>query len=128
MFRGIVAFGIAAAVVCLSQAAALAAPMGASRTMALAAAPSVLGETIENVQYLPRSGFEFPRAGGAIVDWCANWAHDCGWGGAHQFCHSKGFDRALSFDIFHPGRTYVIGSNQYCDGDVCRGFRFVRCG
>jgi hypothetical protein len=82
----------------------------------------------ETIQYLPRSGYTFPRAGGAIVDWCAVFSRDCGWGGAHQFCQSKGFDRALSWDIFHPGRTYVIGSDRYCDGEVCRGFRFIRCG
>jgi hypothetical protein len=90
--------------------------------------PNEGGLVVETVQYLPRSGYTFPRAGGAIVDWCAAFSRDCGWGGAHQFCRSKGFDRALTWDIFHPGRTYVIGSDRYCDGEVCRGFRFIRCG
>jgi hypothetical protein len=90
-----------------------------------AAAP---GSAIETVQYMPGSGFRYPKAGGAIVDWCAVWAHDCGWGGATQFCRARGFDRALSWDTFRPGHTFVIGSQQYCDGDVCKGFSFVRCG
>jgi hypothetical protein len=117
-----------AAVVAMCQPFALAAPIAASGGLATPAVLSGAGLPVETVQYLPRSGFEFPRAGGTIVDWCAVWSNDCGWGGAHQFCRSKGFDRALSFDIFHPGHTYVIGSNRYCDGEVCRGFRFVRCG
>lgn len=90
-----------------------------------AATPSA---TIETVQYMPGSGFPYPRAHGAIVDWCAVWAHACGWGGANQFCQARGFQRALYWDIFRPGHTYVIGSDQYCDGDGCKGFSFVRCG
>ena len=83
--------------------------------------------TAQTVQYRPGSGYNFPRAGGAIVDWCATFSRDCGTPAARQFCRSKGFDRALTWEIFHPGRTYVIGSDRYCEGEVCRGFRFIRC-
>jgi hypothetical protein len=105
--------------------AVLAGPLGAPGVPPIS---SSLGSIVETVQYLPGSGFRFPRAGGAIVDWCRMWATDCGEGGARQFCRSKGFDRALSWDVYFAGRTYVIGSDRFCEGGACRGFRFVRCG
>ena len=130
MFFKIISAGIltTAALMLIAQPHARSVPLDAPRELAASANSNAPRSMVETVQYLPRSGFDFPRAGGAIVDWCASWANNCGGGGARQFCRSKGFDRALSWDIFHPGRTYVIGSNQYCDGEVCRGFRFVRCG
>lgn len=38
-----------------------------------------------------------------------------------------GFARATSWEVFNPGRTYVIGNDRYCNGDGCRGFRQVTC-
>ncbi len=109
---------------CLGGGGLNAAPLGPLDALNLAA-PSA---AIETVQYMPGSGFHYPMAHGAIVDWCAVWAHGCGWEGATQFCQARGFDHALNWDAFHPGHTYVIGSNKYCDGDGCKGFSFVRCG
>jgi len=71
--------------------------------------------------------FDYPRIRGAIVDWCTSWANGCGWGGAHQFCHMKGYARATSWNITHPGRTFVVGSDRFCDGGFCKGFRNVTC-
>jgi hypothetical protein len=89
--------------------------------------PSAVKPMIETVQYLPGSGFSYPHERGAIVDWCAVWANDCGAPAANAFCHSRGFDRALSWNIFQAGRTYVVGSHRYCEGGGCKGFRFIRC-
>ena len=86
-----------------------------------------VGSTIETIQYLPGSGFSYPHIRGAIVDWCVVWANGCGWPAAHQFCRSRGFDRALSWNIFRAGRTYVVGSERYCEGSGCKGFQFIRC-
>jgi len=83
---------------------------------------------IETVQFMPGSGFPYPHERGAIVDWCAVWANGCGWPAAHQFCQARGFSHALGWHDFYAGRTYVIGSNQFCEGDACKGFSFVRCG
>ncbi len=71
--------------------------------------------------------FHHPRLNGAIVDWCSTWATNCGWGGAHQLCQNYGFARAMSWNIYRPGRTWVIGSNQFCDGPICQGFSQVTC-
>ncbi len=108
---------------CLGVQSLNAAPLG-PRVALNAVAPDAM---IETVQYLPGSGFRYPRSHGAIVDWCAEWAHDCGSAGATQFCQARGFDRARSWEVFHPGHTFVIGSHQYCTGDACKGFSFVRC-
>jgi len=78
--------------------------------------------------FLPKSGFPNPTANGAPVDWCATYANNCGAGGAAQFCQQHGFSTALSWQTFNPGRTFVLGSNQFCNGSFCTGFSFVRCG
>ena len=77
------------------------------------------------VQYGQR--FDHPQMAGAIVDWCAVWAADCGTGGANLYCRQMGFHSAAAWDAFNPGRTFVIGSNRFCDGPNCRGFRYVVC-
>jgi hypothetical protein len=118
-----IAIGMAACLAYFAAAGAQAAPLGLDG--AVLAAP---GAVIETVQFLPGSGFPYPKAGGAIMDWCAVWANGCGWPAAHQFCQSRGFSHALSWNAFHAGHTYVVGSNRYCDGDACKGFSFVRCG
>lgn len=71
--------------------------------------------------------FNSPAVNGASVDNCASWATDCGWGGAHQFCRMQGYGAARSFLLFNPGRTWVIGSQKYCDGGSCVGFSQVVC-
>jgi TM2 domain-containing membrane protein YozV len=71
--------------------------------------------------------FNSPMANGASVDNCASWAVDCGWGGAHQFCRTQGYGAARSFQLYNPGRTWVIGSQRFCDGGGCVGFSQVVC-
>lgn len=73
------------------------------------------------------TSFDAPQANGAAVDNCATWANDCGWGGAHQFCRTQGYAAAKSFSLYNPGRTWVIGSQRYCDGPGCVGFSQVIC-
>jgi hypothetical protein len=116
-----IALGIA-----LSFAAAAAAPVmaGPLNLPAVLAAPPA----VELVQYLPKSGFHNPMANGAPVDWCATYANNCGAGGATLFCQQHGFSAAVNWQTFMPGQTYVLGSNQFCNGNFCTGFSFVRCG
>ena len=71
--------------------------------------------------------YQNPRMNGAIVDWCSTWATNCGWGGAHQYCRLRGHPRALSWNVYQPGRTWVIGTSTYCNGGFCRGFSQVTC-
>jgi hypothetical protein len=110
----------------LSFAVAVVAPAvaGPLHLSAVLAAPPM----VELVQYLPKSGFHNPMANGAPVDWCATYANNCGAGGATLFCQQHGFSAAVSWQTFTPGQTYVLGSNQFCNGSFCTGFSFVRCG
>ena len=71
--------------------------------------------------------FNYPRINGIIVDHCVTWATNCGRGGANQYCRRRGFNRAISWSRYKPGRTWVIGSRQVCNGSFCVGFRQVTC-
>lgn len=72
--------------------------------------------------------FEHPQAKGAAVDNCAIWGDRCGWGGAHQFCQTQGYEAALSWKLTAPGaRTHVIGADRFCEGPNCVGFSQVVC-
>jgi hypothetical protein len=68
-----------------------------------------------------------PTWSGAVVDHCRTWATNCGAGGANQYCRRRGFQSAVNWTTYRPGRTFVIGSNRYCNGGGCVGFRMVRC-
>lgn len=118
----------------LATAAILGAAALALPGHSMAAGPAAAGmqnsagePTVMPIQYA-RQRFDYPTRRGAVVDWCASWATDCGWGGAHLFCQQRGFPQATSWDIFFPGRTYVIGSRRLCEGNFCHGFLFVECG
>jgi hypothetical protein len=63
--------------------------------------------------------FNNPQVNGAAVDNCATWATNCGQGGADQFCRMQGFAGATSFQLFNPGRTWVIGDQRVCEGGGC---------
>ena len=90
-------------------------------------APAVTGTAMVQLAQQAAQRFEYPLVHGANVDWCAQWAQGCGWPGAHQFCRMRGFAHATGYATFQPGRTYVVGSDQFCNGSVCKAFRYVAC-
>jgi hypothetical protein len=114
----------AAIMIGLGAHGASAGPLG----QPLSAFPAAQTRQLENVQYLPGSGFPNPRMRGAVVDWCSTWSNNCGPGGATLFCQNHGFQRALSWDVMEARHTYVIGANRFCDADFCKGYSFIRCG
>lgn len=71
--------------------------------------------------------YNHPRVAGHIVDWCQTWGRNCGNGGAHQFCRTRGHSGAIRWRTYNPGSTWVIGSRRVCRGGNCRGFRQVVC-
>ncbi|MGD9636731.1 MAG: hypothetical protein AB7P21_30360 [Lautropia sp.] len=71
--------------------------------------------------------YNYPQVYGLSVDNCAVWGTNCGWGGAHQFCQAQGYPGARSFQMYRPGRTYVIGARATCTGSFCVGFSQVVC-
>ena len=68
-----------------------------------------------------------PLVDGVPVDWCRSWGQGCGWPGAHAFCRDRGYERALRYDVFTPGRTYLMSGDTYCTGPTCTAFQSVTC-
>jgi hypothetical protein len=68
-----------------------------------------------------------PTVDGVPVDWCRAWGQGCGWQGAHAFCRDRGYERALSFEVFNPGRTYLMSGDTFCSGPTCTALQSVTC-
>ncbi|HEY7610426.1 MAG TPA: hypothetical protein VIF14_14425 [Alphaproteobacteria bacterium] len=68
-----------------------------------------------------------PVVDGVPVDWCRAWGQGCGWQGAHAFCRDRGYERALSYEVFQPGRTYLMSGDSFCTGPTCTAFQSVTC-
>jgi hypothetical protein len=66
---------------------------------------------------------------GLRLDWCLNWATDCGKPVADTFCKRKGFSQgAASFEIAADiGSTRLIGTGAVCDQPFCDGFAHITC-
>ncbi len=71
--------------------------------------------------------FQYPTVRGAAVDHCTTNGQNCGRQAADQFCRVAGFAEADRWDTFDTNRTYVIGSDRYCEGGRCRAFSSVSC-
>ena len=68
-----------------------------------------------------------PAVDGVPIDWCRAWGQGCGWTGAHAFCRDRGYARALRYEIFNPGRTYLVSGDSFCTGPTCTAFQSVTC-
>lgn len=80
--------------------------------------------------YPPQGGIfriNYPMLNGAAVDRCTHWATNCGWGGANMLCRMRGYQRAVNFSTYNPGRTWIVGNRRYCYGPQCSGFSQVTC-
>src|SRR5262245_60399327 len=69
----------------------------------------------------------YPTVDGVPLDWCSNGAQSCGWPSAHDFCRVRGFERALHFEVFDSGRTYIAAGDRFCAGPSCTAFKSVIC-
>jgi hypothetical protein len=68
-----------------------------------------------------------PLVDGVPVDWCRSWGQGCGWPGAHAFCRDRGYEGALQYEIFKPGRTYIVNDDAFCTSPGCTAFLSVTC-
>lgn len=76
--------------------------------------------------------FQLPMINGNRLDWCLNWAADCGQPAADAFCRSQGFDHSSGFDqavdIGASSPTRLIGNPaQVCSDAMCDGFAQITC-
>jgi len=73
--------------------------------------------------------FDYPTWQGYRLDWCREYASNCGQGAADAFCKKMGYSRAVSFKgpDMAPNKTKCVGSGQTCEGDLCGGFYYIDC-
>lgn len=72
--------------------------------------------------------FFAPKVKGVRIDWCLNWAKDCGKPAADHFCQMQGHAEAASFaKQAGAGPTRVLGTSQLCDDKSCDGFQSITC-
>ena len=90
--------------------------------------------SVQSVQAPPGIGsersqfFSRPYMNTAHIDWCATWAVGCGQEGADQFCRAQGYGRAAKWGMFYADRTFVLGSNRFCEAvDQCGALLDVVC-
>jgi hypothetical protein len=74
-----------------------------------------------------------PMYAGYRVDWCKNWASDCGGPAAEAYCDAKygtssiasAWKKAVNIGASAPTRT--IGDGRICDQAYCDGFESITC-
>ena len=93
----------------------------------LSAAALATGVALANGAAADEIRIDNPAVDGVPVDWCRSWGRGCGWPGAHAFCRDRGYERALRFEIFQPGRTYLMSGDSTCNGPTCTAFQSVVC-
>jgi hypothetical protein len=76
--------------------------------------------------------FVAPKVKGVRLDWCRNWAQNCGAPAAQLFCREMGFGKAQSWRIDeNVGErgisTLVFGDGRLCQESYCSGFRMIVC-
>lgn len=76
--------------------------------------------------------FDNPLLNGRRVDWCREWATNCGAPAADLYCKKRGFYGAKSWaqapNIGAQGQTTMcLGTGQLCQAPHCDGFSFISC-
>jgi len=66
---------------------------------------------------------------GLRLDWCKNWASNCGKPAADAFCVIKGHSYSSGFaQASQVGLTRVLQDNRMvCWGQPCDSFRYIAC-
>ncbi len=72
--------------------------------------------------------YDAPVLNGYRVDWCFQWAEQCGQGAADAFCRAKGHARAASFNkAANVPPTRLIGTGAICAQPGCDSFQQIIC-
>jgi hypothetical protein len=70
-----------------------------------------------------------PRVGDIRLDWCREWAQNCGKAAADEYCRLQGFAESVAFAkasrVGEP--TRVIGTGQACNNSSCDSFTSIAC-
>ncbi len=72
--------------------------------------------------------FEQPAFNGIRLDWCYDFAAQCGAPSADRFCSAQGFAKAAAWQIEEDvGHTITLATGKECDGGKCDGFTYIDC-
>jgi hypothetical protein len=72
--------------------------------------------------------FKNPTVNGYALDYCRNWAENCGWPAAHAYCKSKGYAEATAYRWRQDNPpTRVIKGGQLCTQPTCDRITSVTC-
>ena len=93
---------------------------------------SVSQLVFSGVSFADKVTIKKPTIDGYRVDWCREWASNCGRAAADRFCQKIGHRRATSKfsmdrDIGNRSPTMVINSGQICNTKGCDGFKSIQC-
>jgi hypothetical protein len=69
-----------------------------------------------------------PMVGKRRLDWCLDWATNCGKPAADFYCKSQGQTTAVDFKIAENiFKTRLLKSGQKCTDPECDGFKYITC-
>lgn len=69
-----------------------------------------------------------PTVNGYGLDYCREWAQNCGMPAARAYCEARGYDRAAAYMWAEDNqKTRVINGGQVCDADYCDRITVVVC-
>lgn len=72
--------------------------------------------------------FNNPMAGGYGLDYCREWAKNCGLPAATAYCQLKGYNQAINYRwVQNNQKTRVINGGQVCDAEFCDRIVMVDC-
>ena len=72
--------------------------------------------------------FNEPQISGYGLDYCREWAQNCGKPAADAYCQSRGFNQAVDFSVVNDNqKTRIINGGQVCDADFCDRISKVVC-
>jgi hypothetical protein len=79
-------------------------------------------------QALVNPVFHNPTVNGVAVDFCLNWAENCGKPAADAFCQSQGFAQSSKHTVQENAPpTFVIGDGVVCSESYCARLSSITC-
>ncbi|MDD5035360.1 MAG: hypothetical protein PHE55_11455 [Methylococcaceae bacterium] len=99
-----------------------------TRNIAIATAIFLSLLTNTGSAFAERVRIDDPEVEGYALDYCREWATNCGKPAADAYCQSKGYEESVHFSVVNNSPpTLVINSGQVCDMPGCNRIVSVVC-